>query len=185
MSYTDIVICIGSLPFLETWPPIYRGQERTVRDRLKASQVHHHVCFWYTPCLTDFTFDFIRRPTPPILSPSYWIFVELTLVTPSSWFFFERNQSCYPSHAMLAQKLLAIALLYKVNQHLNFFAKQMVRHWTNDMIFIQIKYSRKPCSVIFWYYFHCSLLFSWKICIFICCCFRLFPIFCQNYYATT
>jgi hypothetical protein len=36
--------------------------------------------FRYTPCLTDFTFEFIRRPTPPILSPSYWTFVELTLV---------------------------------------------------------------------------------------------------------
>jgi hypothetical protein len=80
MSYTDVVICIGPFPFLETWPPIYRGQERTARDRLKASQVHHHVYFWYTPCLTDFTFEFIRRPTPPILSPSYWTFVKLTLV---------------------------------------------------------------------------------------------------------
>jgi hypothetical protein len=40
MSYIDIVICIGSLPILETWPPIYRGQERMVRDRLKASQVY-------------------------------------------------------------------------------------------------------------------------------------------------
>jgi hypothetical protein len=43
MSYVDIVICIGSLPILETWPPIYRGQEGTVRDRLKASQVYTHV----------------------------------------------------------------------------------------------------------------------------------------------
>jgi hypothetical protein len=41
MSYIDIVICIGSYPILETWPSIYRGQERTVRDRLKASQVLH------------------------------------------------------------------------------------------------------------------------------------------------
>jgi hypothetical protein len=31
--------------------------------------------------LTEFTFEFIQRPTPPILSPSYWIFVELTLIT--------------------------------------------------------------------------------------------------------
>jgi hypothetical protein len=37
MSYVDIVICIGLLPILETWPPIYRGQERMVRERLKAS----------------------------------------------------------------------------------------------------------------------------------------------------
>jgi hypothetical protein len=47
ISYVDIVICIGSFPILETWPPIYRGQERTVMDILKASQV-------YTP---TFTFD--------------------------------------------------------------------------------------------------------------------------------
>jgi hypothetical protein len=80
MSYVDIVYYIGSLPILETWPPIYRGQERTVRDRLKANQVYSYVYFRYTPCLTDFTFEFIWRPTPPILSPSYWTFVELTLV---------------------------------------------------------------------------------------------------------
>jgi hypothetical protein len=81
MSYTNVVICIGPLLFLETWPPIYRGQERTLRDGLKASQVHHHVYFRYTLCLTNFTFEFIRRPAPPIISPSYWTFVELTLVS--------------------------------------------------------------------------------------------------------
>jgi hypothetical protein len=81
MSYIDIVICVGLLPILETWPPIYRGQERMVRGRLKASQIDTYIYFRYTPYLTDFTFDFIRRPTPPILSPSYWTFVELTLVT--------------------------------------------------------------------------------------------------------
>jgi hypothetical protein len=41
LPYVDIVICIGPLPILETWPPIYRGQERAVKDRLKASQVEH------------------------------------------------------------------------------------------------------------------------------------------------
>jgi hypothetical protein len=46
MSYVDIVICIESLPILETWPPIYRGQEGTVRDRLKASQVYTEEVFW-------------------------------------------------------------------------------------------------------------------------------------------
>jgi hypothetical protein len=81
MSYTNIIIRTGPFPVLETWPPIYRGQERTVKDRLKASQVYSYVYFRYTPCLTAFTFEFIRRPTPPILSPSYWTFVELTLVT--------------------------------------------------------------------------------------------------------
>jgi hypothetical protein len=43
MSYIDIVICIGPDRFLETWSPIYRGQERPVRDRLRISQVDHHV----------------------------------------------------------------------------------------------------------------------------------------------
>jgi hypothetical protein len=81
MSYADIVICVGPLPILETWPPIYRGQERMVRDRLRVSQNSHYVYFRYAPCLTDFTFEFIRRPTSPILSPSYWTFVKLTLVT--------------------------------------------------------------------------------------------------------
>jgi hypothetical protein len=59
MSYVDIVIHPEPLPILETWPPIYRGQERMVRDRLKASQVYSYVYFRYTPCLTDFTFEFI------------------------------------------------------------------------------------------------------------------------------
>jgi hypothetical protein len=39
MSYVGIVIRVEPLPILETWPAIYRGQERTVRDRLKESQV--------------------------------------------------------------------------------------------------------------------------------------------------
>jgi hypothetical protein len=52
-----------------------------MRDRLRVSQSSPYVYFLYTPCLTDFTFEFIRRPVPPILSPSYWTFVELTLVT--------------------------------------------------------------------------------------------------------
>jgi hypothetical protein len=81
MSYADIVICVEPLPILETWPPIYRGQEKTVRDRLRVSQSSPYVYFWYTSCLTDFIFEFIRRPTFPILSPSYWTFVELTLVS--------------------------------------------------------------------------------------------------------
>jgi hypothetical protein len=81
MSYTDIVICIELDQIFETWPPIYRGQERTVRDRLRGSQVDHHVYSRYMPCLTNFTFEFIRRPIPPILSPSSRTFVELTLVS--------------------------------------------------------------------------------------------------------
>jgi hypothetical protein len=53
MSYIDIVKCIRPDRFLETRPPIYRGQERLVRDRLRVSQVDHHVYSRYTPCLTD------------------------------------------------------------------------------------------------------------------------------------
>jgi hypothetical protein len=53
MSYTDTVICIEPDRFLETLPPIYRGQERPARDRLRLSQVHHHVYSRYMPHLTD------------------------------------------------------------------------------------------------------------------------------------
>jgi hypothetical protein len=35
------VIYIGPYPILETWPPIYRGQEGMVEGRLKASQDEH------------------------------------------------------------------------------------------------------------------------------------------------
>jgi hypothetical protein len=51
-----------------------------VRDRLRVSQSSPHIYFRHAPCLNEFTFEFIRRPIPPILSPSYWTFVELTLV---------------------------------------------------------------------------------------------------------
>jgi hypothetical protein len=37
MSYTNIVVRTGPLPILETWPPIYRDQERMGRaDRKQA-----------------------------------------------------------------------------------------------------------------------------------------------------
>jgi hypothetical protein len=39
------------------------------------------VYFRYAPISTNFTFEFIRRPISPILSPSSRTFVELTLVT--------------------------------------------------------------------------------------------------------
>jgi hypothetical protein len=44
------------------------------------------VYFRYTLISTNLTFEFIRRPLPPILSPSSRTFVELTLVndTPTS-----------------------------------------------------------------------------------------------------
>jgi hypothetical protein len=40
LPYVDIIICVGSHLILLTWPSIYRGQEGTMWDRLKASQVH-------------------------------------------------------------------------------------------------------------------------------------------------
>jgi hypothetical protein len=80
MSYIDIVICVRPLPYLETWPPIYRGQERPVRDRLRVSQVDHHVYSQYTPCLTDLYLRVHLTPYSSILSPSSRTFVELTLV---------------------------------------------------------------------------------------------------------
>jgi hypothetical protein len=51
LPYVDVVICIGPYSVLETWPPIYRGQEGTEEGRLKASQVKHlsllliYTCF--------------------------------------------------------------------------------------------------------------------------------------------
>jgi hypothetical protein len=65
MSYIDIVICIGLDRFLETWPPIYRGQERPVRDRLRVSQGDHHVYSRYTPCLTDLYLRVHSTPYSP------------------------------------------------------------------------------------------------------------------------
>jgi hypothetical protein len=56
-----------------------------VRDRLKASQVLHPRLLSIHTILTDFTFEFIRRPISPILSPSSRTFVELTLVIMSAY----------------------------------------------------------------------------------------------------
>jgi hypothetical protein len=57
-----------------------------MRDRLRVSQSSPYGYFLHTPCLTDFTFEFIRRPTLPILSPSSRTFVELTLISYSTNF---------------------------------------------------------------------------------------------------
>jgi hypothetical protein len=90
MSYVDIVICVGSHPILKTWRSIYRGQEGTVWDRLKASQVLHPRLLSYPPCLTEFTFEFIRRSISPILSPSSRTFVEFN---PRQWaMMFEKQE---------------------------------------------------------------------------------------------
>jgi hypothetical protein len=79
MSYTDIVICTRPDRFLETWPPIYRGQERPVRDRLRVSQVDHHVYSRYTPCLTDL---YLRvHPTPYFPDPKSFI-LDICRVNP-------------------------------------------------------------------------------------------------------
>jgi hypothetical protein len=57
--------------FLETWPPIYRGQERPARDRLRLSQVHHHVYSQYMPCFTNL---YLRvHPTPYSPDPKSFI----------------------------------------------------------------------------------------------------------------
>jgi hypothetical protein len=61
MSYTNIVIYIGP------WPGhLYIGARTGL--------------VWLT-----FTFEFIRRPIPLILSPSSWTFVELTFVRWTTW----------------------------------------------------------------------------------------------------
>jgi hypothetical protein len=79
MSYTDTVICIKPNRFLETWPRIYRGQERPVRDRLRVSQVDHHICSQYTPCLTD---PYLRvHPMPYSLDPKSFI-LDICRVNP-------------------------------------------------------------------------------------------------------
>jgi hypothetical protein len=66
MSYTDIVIRTRPLPILETWPPIYRGQERTERDILKASQALYHVYFQYTDIIICIEPDRFLETWPPI-----------------------------------------------------------------------------------------------------------------------
>jgi hypothetical protein len=71
ISYTNIVICIGPNRFLETWPPIYRGQERPVRDRLRVRQVDHYVYSRYTSYLID---PYLRvHPTPYSPDPKSFI----------------------------------------------------------------------------------------------------------------
>jgi hypothetical protein len=82
MSYANIVICIGPDRFLETWPPIYRGQERPARDRLRVSQVHRYVYSWYTPCLTDL---YLRvHPMPYSPNPKSFI-LDICRINPCQW----------------------------------------------------------------------------------------------------
>jgi hypothetical protein len=110
MSYTDVVICTEPDRFLETWPPIYRGRERTVKDILRVSQVNLHVYSRYTSCLTDFTFEFIRHPIPPILSPSSRTFVELTLVIHNVGNLFQKPKNKYrTTFTTLCMPLVALS----------------------------------------------------------------------------
>jgi hypothetical protein len=44
----------------------------------EQARLNTQVYFRYTPVSTNFTFEFIRRPVSPILSPSSRTFVELT-----------------------------------------------------------------------------------------------------------
>jgi hypothetical protein len=41
MSYVDIVICIGPLPILEIWPPIYRGPGEDGEGQIKRKPGLH------------------------------------------------------------------------------------------------------------------------------------------------
>jgi hypothetical protein len=87
MSYTDIVICIGPNRFLETWPPIYRGQERPVMNRLSVSQVDHHVYSRYTPYLIDLYLRVHSTPYSP--NPKSFI-LDICRVNPhhTLWHFY-------------------------------------------------------------------------------------------------
>jgi hypothetical protein len=80
LSYVDIVICIGPYPILETWPPIYRGQGDGVGQIESKPSWTPKFTFDIHLFRLTITFEFIRRPIPPILSPSSRTFVELTLV---------------------------------------------------------------------------------------------------------
>jgi hypothetical protein len=72
ISYTDSVICTEPDRILETWPPIYRGQE-LARDRLRLSQLITSLFSSYIKfrlvCLNLYLWVH-PMPLPPILSPS-------------------------------------------------------------------------------------------------------------------
>jgi hypothetical protein len=66
--YTNIVICIEPDRILETWPPIYRGQERLARDRLRLSQSSTTLILnthQISPCLTDLYLRVHPAPSSP------------------------------------------------------------------------------------------------------------------------
>jgi hypothetical protein len=123
MSYVDTVICIGPLPILETWPPIYRGREDgkgriESKPSLLLRLLSIHTLFDW------FTFEFIRRPTPLILSPSYWTFVELTLVNAclyticfvfcyTSWYFYAFSGTNLLTRRHSASSLFSAILCFR------------------------------------------------------------------------
>jgi hypothetical protein len=52
----SIVICIEPNRILETWPPIYRGQERPAKDRLRLNQLSTSLfsnTHQILPCLSE------------------------------------------------------------------------------------------------------------------------------------
>jgi hypothetical protein len=60
---------------------LYIGVRRgRCRADWKWARLNTQVYFRHTPISTNFTFEFIRRPISPILSPSSRTFAELTLV---------------------------------------------------------------------------------------------------------
>jgi hypothetical protein len=68
ISYADTVICIKTDRILETWPPIYRGQERPARDRLRLSQLNTTLILHtriIMACLTDLYLRVHLTPSSP------------------------------------------------------------------------------------------------------------------------
>jgi hypothetical protein len=60
-----IVICIEPDRFFETWPPIYRGQKRLARDRLRLSQLATSLFSTRTKfCLVCLNLYLRVHPTP-------------------------------------------------------------------------------------------------------------------------
>jgi hypothetical protein len=83
ISYADIVILVEPDRILETWPPIYRGQERPTRDRLRLSQLiarlfSPHITFRLV-CLI-FNLRVHLKPSSPYPKSLSKTFAELTIV---------------------------------------------------------------------------------------------------------
>jgi hypothetical protein len=70
-----IVICIEPDRFFETWPPIYRGQERPARDKLRLSELFTSL---FSTC-TKFRIvrlNFYLRVYPTLSSPNSKSFIK-------------------------------------------------------------------------------------------------------------